>query len=87
VARKENIARTVNLEACLGYMVGEIAEPAYDYYIEGFGAFRECVVKDPEGEPYLHRWCMGCYCWLHRVTHQYYSSRYSDVGLLKRSFF
>ena len=19
-------------------------------------------------------------CWLHRVTHQYYSSRYSDVG-------
>jgi hypothetical protein len=55
VARKENIARTVDLEAYLGYMV-EIAEPAYNYCIEGFGAFGECiVVKGLEGKPYLHR--------------------------------
>jgi hypothetical protein len=62
VARKENITRTVNLEACLGYIVGEIAEPACNYCIEGFGAFGECVVvRDSEGEPYLHGSCMGCH--------------------------
>jgi hypothetical protein len=35
---------TMNLEAYLGYMVGEIVASSYNYYTRGYGAFENCVV-------------------------------------------
>jgi hypothetical protein len=37
----------VNLEAYLGYIVGEIVVSSYNYYTRGYGAFENyVVVKD-----------------------------------------
>ena len=56
------MTHTMNLEAYLGYMVGEIVASSCNYCTRGYGAFENCVVvKDQEGKAYLYRACMSCH--------------------------